>query len=210
MTPDQPSLEADLRELHAAALDEALLSRLEAAADGTLTQLSHEEIRFEAFLRGTSPARLSPDFLVKLEIIVHEAPFSVNEKILLFPKAGTAPGTRRSRPMWGAAAAVALIGAVSALMIPAGKAPANLARQAAPPSPPVTSAAANGNFVPAGFNRGLSEVHDEGVVWKSNNQPHSVVRVVYKDKITLKDASGRTFQVEQPRVEYMLVPAKTD
>jgi hypothetical protein len=34
--------------------------------------------------------------------------------------------------------------------------------------------------------------------------------VVYKDLVTLKDASGRTVQVEQPRVEYMLVPAKTD
>jgi hypothetical protein len=77
------------------------------------------------------------------------------------------------------------------------------------PSAPVTNSA-NGNFVPAGFNRGLSEVHDEGVVWKSNSQPHSVVRVVYKDLVTLKDANGRTVQVEQPRVEYMLVPAKTD
>jgi hypothetical protein len=28
--------------------------------------------------------------------------------------------------------------------------------------------------------------------------------------VTLKDANGRTVQVEQPRVEYMLVPAKTD
>ena len=80
---------------------------------------------------------------------------------------------------------------------------------AATTSSPAGSSA-HGNFIPAGFNRGLSEVHDEGVVWKSNSQPHSVVRVVYKDLVTLKDASGRTVQVEQPRVEYMLVPAKTD
>jgi hypothetical protein len=37
-----------------------------------------------------------------------------------------------------------------------------------------------------------------------------VVRVVYKDHVTLRDASGRTMEVEQPRVEYMLVPDKTD
>lgn len=209
MTPDQPSLEAELRELQAATLDEALLSRLEAAADGSLIQLSHDEIRYEAFLREISPARLPNNFLAELETIVHEVPFYVNEKIVLFPKANAAPKTRHTRPMWGAAAAVALFGAVSALMIPTGKPPANVIPQTASVSPPVNHAA-GGNFVPASFNRGLSEVHDEGVVWKSNHQPHSVVRVVYKDIITLKDANGQTLQVEQPRVEYMLVPAKTD
>lgn len=207
MTPDQPSLEAQLRELHTATLDEALLTRLEAAAEGTLTRLSPGEIRFEALLRGSSPARLSPAFLGSLESIVREVPFPVGEKILLFPKA--AVRTHRARPIWGAAAAVALIGAVTALMIPAGKAPVNPTRQVAVTSPPVT-APANPNLVPASFNRGLSEVHDEGVVWKSNNQPHTVVRVVYKDLITIDGANGRTFQVERPRVEYMLVPAKTD
>ena len=207
MTPDQPSLEAELRELHAATLDEALLARLEAAADGTLTRLGPGEIRFEALLRGSSPARLSPRFLASLESIVSEVPFPVDEKILLFPKA--AVRARQTRPIWGAAAAVALIGALTALMIPAGKVPVNPTRQVAVTSPPVT-APTNPNLVPASFNRGLSEVHDEGVVWKSNNQPHTVVRVVYRDLITLKDANGRTFQVERPRVEYMLVPAKTD
>jgi hypothetical protein len=209
MPPDQPSLEAALRELQAATLDEALLLRLEAAAEGTLIQPSQPEIRFEAFLRHTTPARLSPDFLARLETVVHEIPFSVNEKIVLFPKANTAPRIRKNRPIWSAAAAVALVGAAAALLMPIAKPPANLARQVAVASPPVTSAAA-GHFVPASFNSGLSEVHDEGVVWKSNNQPHSLVRVVYKDKITLKDTHGRTFQIEQPRVEYMLVPAKTD
>jgi hypothetical protein len=94
-------------------------------------------------------------------------------------------------------------------MIPVGNAPVNPPNQSAATSPPIT-APASLNLVPASFNRGLSEVHDEGVVWKSNNQPHTVVRVVYKDLITLKDANGRTFQVERPRIEYMLVPAKTD
>ena len=209
MTHDPSSLEAQLRELQVSALDEALLSRLEAAADGTLTALSHQEIRFEAVLRKTSPARLSADFLAQLEAIVHEVPFAVNEKIVLFPKANSAVHHRRQRPLWGAAAAVALIGATTALLMPAGKTSDKLISQVTQVSSPVARPA-NGNFVPASFNRGVSEVHDEGVVWKSNNQPHSLVRVVYKDKITLRDQQGRTFQVEQPRVEYMLVPAKTN
>ena len=47
-------------------------------------------------------------------------------------------------------------------------------------------------------------------MWQTDTQPKSVVRVIYKDKMTLKDDRGRTFQVEQPRVEYLLVPARTD
>ena len=212
MTQDPSFLEVQLRELQATALDDALLLRLEAAAEGTLTELSHEEVRFEALLRKTSPARLLPEFLAQLEAVVHEVPFSVNEKIVLFPKANTAIHTHRKRPVWAAAAAVALIGAGSALLIPAGKAPEKIVSQSAPVRAvsPSVSRIANGNFVPASFNSGVSEVHDEGVVWKSNNQPHSLVRVTYKDKITLKDQEGRTFQVEQPRIEYMLVPAKSN
>jgi hypothetical protein len=209
MTPEQASLEAELRGLLASPLDEALLVRLEAAADDTLTQLSPEELRFEKWLSASSPTKLAPEFLASLESIVHEVPFAVNEKVVLFPKANpTVQGRKPERPLWAAAAAVALIGALSALMMPAAKSPAHVVAQSNPTAP--IASAANPNFVPASFNRGLSEVCDEGVVWKSNNQAHSVVRVVYKDQITLKDANGRTVQVEQPRVEYMLVPAKTD
>ena len=209
MNYDPTCIEAQLRELPVAALDAALLMRLEAAAEGTLTQPSHEEIRFEAFLRETSPARLAPDFLARLDDVVHEVPFAVDEKIVLFPKANTAVRSHRKRPLWAAAAAVALIGAATALLMPVQKAPEQIVRQSTPIAPPISSTP-SGNFVPASFDRGVSEVHDEGVVWKSNNQPHSLVRVVYKDKITLTDKTGRTFQVEQPRVEYMLVPAKTN
>lgn len=215
MTHDKSSLEAALRDLQAATLDDALLQRLEGAADGTLTQLSREEVRFEEFLRQTAPAKLPSDFMATLEAIVHEVPFAVSEKIVLFPKGNQAPAARAKRPMWAAAAAVALIGGLTALMIPTGRTTqvremANRERITPPVSSSVANTAATGNFVPASFNRDVSEVHDEGVVWKSNSQPHSVVRVVYKDLITAKDSNGRTVQVEQPRVEYMLVPAKAD
>jgi hypothetical protein len=105
---------------------------------------------------------------------------------------------------------VALIGAATALMMPAGKGPDTAPQRLATSPSASTGSTANGHFVPAGFNRGLSEVRDEGVVWKSNSQPHSVVRIVYKDLVTLRDADGRTVQLEQPRVEYVLVPARAD
>jgi hypothetical protein len=209
MTPDQPSLEAELRDLKAVGLDESFLTRLEASADGTWTELTCQEIRFEESLRKNSAAPLPADLMAELERIVAKVPFPAEVNILPFPAAITAPPRRRQRPMWSAAAAVAIIGAATALLVPTGRTPENHSRQVTAAAPSVASPAPR-NFVPAGFNTNLSEVHDEGVIWKSNNQPHSVVRIVYKDQMILKDANGRTVQVEQPRVEYMLVPAKTD
>lgn len=215
MSHDPTSLEQELRDLRAATLDDAFLQRLESAADGTLVQLTREEIRFEEFLREKSPAPLSAGFLAELEGVVKGVPFPVNEKIVLFPKSGPVPAARKSRPMWSAAAAVALIGAATALLMPAGK-PAgnNIASQETktPPaavSSPALSATASSNLVPASFNRGVSEVHDEGVVYQGD-RPHSRVRVVYMDRVTLKHPDGRTYQVEQPKVKYVLVPARTD
>lgn len=204
MTPESQSFEAELREIQASALDEELLARLEAAAEGTLTELSASELRFEQLLRRTLPAKLDPEYLGSLEAIVRDVPFKVDEKVVLFPNARR--NVIHKRPLWSAAAAVAIIGALSAMMIPAGKPAAHLVARSGAPA----ATASNPNFVPASFNRGLSEVHDEGVVWKSNNQPHSLVRVVYKDHITLKDTQGRIVEVEKPSVEYILVPAKTD
>lgn len=209
MTPDQLAIEAQLRELHAAALDESFLTRLEASAEGTLTQLSLQEIRFEESLRKSVPVKLSADFMAEMEKIVRHVPFPADQNIVQFPKTASSPPVRRQRPIWGAAAAVALIGAATALLMPSGGNPKAMPRQTASNGARVASSAA-GNFIPASFNRDLSEVHDEGVIWKSDKRPHSVVRVTYKDQMILKDANGRTVQVEQPRVEYMLVPAHTD
>ncbi len=209
MTHDPLSLEATLHDLQATMLDEAFLTRLEAAVDETLMQLSREEIRFEEFLREMKPAELTSDFIAQLEKVVHEIPFAVDEKIVLFPKANRSPSVHNSRPMWAAAAAVALIGGLTALMIPTHKPSRSIAIRTTQ-DPALATNTASGNFVPASFNSGISEVHDEGIVWNTKTQPHSVVRMVYKDSITLKDKIGRTFQVEQPRIEYILVPANTD
>ncbi len=206
MTPDPPTLEAELRDFHAAALDEKFLNRMEAAADGTLAELTSEEIRFETFLRQTSPAPIHPDFLTNLEAIVRDVPFAVNEKIVLFPKKNhEQQPLKKQRSMWAAAAAVALIGGITALTIPSGN-----QTKTAVVKTPSTINFASAKLTPASFNRDLSEVSDEGIIWKDNNSPHRLMRVVCKDQVTLKDANGRTYQIEQPRVEYMLVPAKTD
>lgn len=212
MNQDPASLGSELKQLFPESLDSSLLSRLEAAVDGTLTELSPEELRFEQSLRSFLPAPLPEDFKNRLATVCHHVPFHVDETIVLFPKTITNTPTRRNLPSWSAAAAVALIAALTALIDPIARhQPDALAPQAAAtPSPATPPANPNPYLIPASFNRGLTAVHDEGIVWKSNDQPHSLVRVTYQDHMTLKDQTGRTFEVEQPRTEYMLVPAKTD
>jgi hypothetical protein len=208
MSLDPSALESELRQLRAAALDEALLARIEACAANTWTTPDPEEIRFEQQLLATAPAKLPPALMASLESILRDVPFPNTETIVRFP-APQAPAPRHHRAWWSAAAAVALTGAITALLVPTRQNPAKLA--AAPAGNHATAPAGTSDkFIPAGFNRGLTEARDEGVVWQSNTQPHRVLKVVYTDSVTLKDAAGRHYQLEQPRVEYILVPAKSD
>jgi len=208
MKQDSPPLDTELRKLQCNSLDDMLLARLEGAAEGTWTELTREELQFEAFLRQTKPTALDSDFLSRLETTTRGTHFIINEKIVLFPKDGRGTRTPKKYSTWAAAAAVALIGAASALMLPGGgsgtTSSQNLTLQTSVSTP------LSPNFVPAGFNRGVSEVHDEGIVWKQNKQPQRLFRVVYMEKMTYKDASGRIVEVEQPKAHYVLLPEKTD
>ena len=211
MTPDLSSLEFDLRHLRPAALDESLLARLDACTHDAWTGLDPAEIRLEQRLQQSVPAPLSPAFMAALDATLRDVPFPGTDNIVTFPQALTSsPWHRRS--WWRTAAAVALIGAASALFMPARHHTAKTA--ANPPASHSThttvSPSAGNRLVPAGFNRSLSETRDEGVIMQSNQQPQRVLKVVYMDRVTLKDSAGRTYQVEQPRVEYILVPATAD
>jgi hypothetical protein len=208
MSLDPSTLESDLRQLRPAQLDESYLARLESCAEGTWKELGPAETAFEKHLRTSTPSRLPANLAASLEAALADVRFPNDEKIVPFPRHQThAPS--RNRGWWGAAAAVAVAGAVTAFMMPAdhgtGPVAGSTPDSRITPSPNTPS-----KLVPAGFNRGLSEASDEGVIWQSDGQPHRVLKVVYMDRVTLKDANGSTVEVEQPRVEYILVPAKTD
>ena len=212
ISSDTKELEQALRDLDPAALDQGFLARLGAAAEGHLVILTEAEIRFEKSLAGHVPAVLSPEFMRSLESVVAGVQFPVNNKIVLFPKTAPLqkrPAARRNRPMWAAAAAVALIGGSAALLLPE-RAPGNstLARNPSTTTAPSTSGPSN--YTPYVFNTGFSDARDEGVSWHQADKPHRVVRVTYIDRITMKNAKGETFVVERPRTEVMLVPEKMD
>jgi hypothetical protein len=207
MSLDPTALESELRQLQPAALGESLLARLDACAGDSWVELDPAELAFEKLLRGISPSQLPAGLTATLEAALAGVRFPNEEKIVPFPKSETTT-PRHSRGWWSAAAAVAITGAITAFLVPMNHDKGIVA--ASPPKSGLAPLPSNNKLIPAGFNRGLSEASDEGVIWQNNNRPHRVLKVVYRDRVTLKDAQGATYQVEQPRVEYILVPAKTD
>lgn len=205
--------EQQLANLQPNKLDEDFMSRLLAATDGSLFELSDAEQRFENSLRKFSPRKLSSSQDRALLDILNHTPFHVDDKIVLFHKSVSRAGKSGSkirRFHIAAAAAVALLGSLAAWMTPtqtndkAGSASNHSFRSPTPP------AAASNSFVPATFNRNLRDTRDEGVIWNQSNRPHRVMRFTYMDRVTLKNEKGESIQVEQPREEYVIIPEKVD
>ncbi len=198
-----PSTEAALEAMTPAALDEDLLIRLESCARGSWTTAEAGELEFERRLRQWNPAPLSGAFLERLESACFAASEPVTAAVVPFPARGR---FWRSRTSLAAAAAIALLGAAAALLVPQPPGNAPVAAGNADVAPPLADVR---SFVPAGYGRGLSEARHEGVIWRDDG-PHRVVRVVYMDRVTLRNAKGEMVEVEQPRIDYILVPAKVD
>jgi hypothetical protein len=205
--------EQKLADLQPNKLDEDFMSRLLASADGSMTELTAEELQFENSLRKFSPPKLSASQDSALLDILNNTPFHVDEKIVLFHKStsrasGTSSKLRRFN--LAAAAAVALLGSLAAWITP-NQANDTVSTTTIPSVPrSVITSPASSSFAPAAFNRNLSDTRDEGVIWNPSNRPHRVMRFTYMDRVTLKNEKGESIQVEQPRVEYVIIPEKID
>ncbi len=206
--------EQKLADLQPNKLDEDFMTRLLASTDGSLTELTDAERQFETSLRKYSPPKLSSSFDSTLIEILNNTPFHVDEKIVLFHKStsraiGTPSKFRRFNI--AAAAAVALLGSLAAWITPAPnkETVAIIPEQAIQQPSPLTTSAPS-SFAPAGFNRSLSGARDEGVIWNPSNRPHRVMRFTYMDRVTMKNEKGELIQVEQPRVQYVVIPEKLD
>jgi len=197
MNREDVTLEEAMRELAPKRLDASLFGRLHAALDGASAPVDSVDATIEAMLTRHRPAPL-PDALK------HRLADAISPKVVAMPMRGRVIPFRR----YAAAAAIALAGAVAALLAPIGDNQVVATTDTEPPSAVIPLADARA-FVPAGYARGLSEARDEGVVWK-DNEPHRVLRIVYLDTITLRNEAGEIVEVEQPRVEYIVVPKKID
>jgi hypothetical protein len=205
--------EQQLANLQPNKLDEDFMSRLLAATDGSLFELSDAEQRFENSLRKFSPRKLSSSQDRALLDILNPTPFHVDDKIVLFHKSVSRAGETSSkirRFHIAAAAAVALLGSLAAWMTPTQSNDKAGSASNHPFHSPTTPAANSNSFVPATFNRNLRDTRDEGVIWNQSNRPHRVMRFTYMDRVTLKNEKGESIQVEQPREEYVIIPEKVD
>lgn len=207
MESELQELESRLQDLRPADLDEALLDRLVMAASGSLEDVEPAHRTVEAATARLEPAAMSESLTARLEEVVKDVPFPVDEKVLLFPR-GSAEGRnskRKRRPWLASAAAVALAGGLAALMVSPKDDVSKKVADSRSSSQIDPSA-----FVPASFNSGVSDADDLGVMWSGDRKPMRVVRVVYMDTVTYENREGDRLQREVPRVEYLVVPEKID
>lgn len=218
MNDDLQETEAQLSALKPAPLDAALMSRLLIATGERPAIPSAAELEFERHLATLTPAPLSAEMMARLSASVAAVPFPQERKILPFPAAPAAREAEAPRPrrsMLATAAAVALIGAATALLVPGpSRSPqSGTAANIAPSSGQETRALpanAAGEALPASFARGITSTSDEGVFWESKQRPHRILRVEFIDRVSATDANGKTVEIEQPRVGYILVPESVD
>jgi hypothetical protein len=214
MDSEFQDLEETLKGMRPATPDAACLDRLLAAVEGRLQSPQMSVSGIESKLASLQPAGLSDELAARMLETVSRVPFPVDEKVVLFPGAPKvakkAAGARR--PWYAAAAAVAVAGAFSALMVggpkvPKGHGPTAMSEN---PIPSTARNISSANFIPASMGSGLQDVTDMGVRWTKEGRPVRLYRVIYRDKAQLKNNKGEIIEVEKPRAEYFLVPEKID
>jgi len=207
MNTEFQELEDRLSAMRPAAPEDGLLSRLEDAMEDRLTLPVVEDARFEAMVRGAQPVKIPAELMASLESIVSATPFPLDDNIVLFTKGSASPRfKRRYRPI-AAAAAVACLGAAAALFMPASPHGGSVAGNSA--ATQIKHSISTPGYVPASFGRNVEDASDEGIVLK-DGKPHRVMKIVYKEQSSFINAEGKKVEVEQPRVEYILVPEKAE
>jgi len=215
MDQDLQELEDSLKGLRPKAPDAACLERLLAAVEGRLQKNDLSISGVESLLASMQPVPTSSAVFERMLETVSQVPFPMDGKVVLFPGAAKPAAAKAAsrRPWYAAAAAVAVAGAFSALMIDGrsgqGGRPVRVASGSSVDLP-ITSSAAPGNFISASRNSGLRTATDQGVSWTPDKKPVRVVRVEYTDRTKLTNEEGKVIEVETPRVEFYMVPEKID
>ena len=234
-------LEEQLEGLVPASISTGLHARLECSIKGdedhaTATIECFEEL--EVHLQHLAPATMPTDMINRMARAMdhwHEQ-LPIEQKLVAFAEAKEAKEakevkTRRRRPygmgMLSAVAAVALLGAITALMIPGGFKDATPAvssslsalntTQNLPPAAsetPLISANAvpsthAGRLLQDSLTHKVTNSSDQGVVLSGDNVPHRCIRVEYIDRVMVERADGRRVMLSRPGVKYVLYPVET-
>ncbi len=212
MDSEFQELENELKGLRPAAPDAACLDRLLAAVEGRLQVSELSTSGIESRLAAMQPAAMSPVLLDKMLETVTRVPFPVSDKVVLFPGAAKPAAKSASRrPWYAAAAAVAVAGAFTAMMVDKSPVTSPVSGPVAKdftPLPKIRNNVSENGIVSA--STGLQDATDQGVRWTRDGKPMRMVRVEYKDRMKVLNNEGKVIEVEVPRFEYLFVPEKID
>ena len=237
---DLMDLEAQLALLVPSAIPRDLIDRVNAEVDLPMIDAAmnvddSELVDLEERLGTLSPSSLSPDVLTRIAEAMdkwHEH-VPVEEKVVAFNQLEeAAPKQQIERTsklanfrMYSAAAAVALLGALAAVVLPTWEneatptvATTDSVESFNNTSLPVQSAsrvnisteASNAWLVPDSLSHKVTHTSDAGVIMSHDNIPHRSIRIDYVDGIKVLDEDGREIEINRPGVQYMLIPVETN
>ncbi len=178
--------------------------------------MDQELKKLEEELGKLTPCELNAQLLSRLDQAMsrwHEH-VPVEEKIIPIESrqhSDETGSTKRFPFTWSAAAAVAILGALSASVInnrsatttPRASTAATSAQR--PANSPVMA-----SFVPDQAHTNLVSTQDHGIVYLPNGRPARCVAVQYQDEMKFKNARGESLTVEKPDTKIIFVPLQTD
>jgi len=216
-------LESKLSTLTPIAMPTDLIDSLGQSMDGQLTDYSSEDADFddlEEQLNQLGNITMSEEMITRMASAMdrwHEE-LPVEEKLVPFGEAvANVDKISEKQPrkaIWAAAAAVALLGALSALVTPGPDngelADMSLVEAAQPMELVAVSPPRNAWVVPDSFTHKVINTTESGIVMSEDNTAHRRIHVEYLDAVTVLDDHGREIEIERPGVEVVLLPVVTN
>jgi len=229
LSPELLELEKQLGRLVPSSMSQDLLGRMEQSMHGTAkeSRLDSDDLDdLEIHLGQMAPATMPEDILGRMVRAMdswHEH-VPVEEKVVPFGESGgereeaTPSRKRYGSGMLAAAAAVAMLGAVTALVMPRLMNESDVGGVVATvedtivPDRQITafSEPRDAWIVPDSLSHKVTNTSDRGVVVSRDNTPHRCIRVEYVDRIKVQDEEGREIEIERPGVDIMLLPVETN
>ncbi|MDP0491898.1 MAG: hypothetical protein Q7Q71_12690 [Verrucomicrobiota bacterium JB023] len=161
-------------------------------------------------LRKFSPSPVSGDVLGRMVEAMEKWEDEVvqDDKVVAFPGRDQGPVAKSSpdsspkwKPMWGAAAAVAILGGIAGFVIP-GQTEDSVVALSDLGEVPIAKQAA---FAPAGTT---NDVRSVSTVLVSDEQgvPYQVIRVDSQQEANFKGTGEVGLKISKPKVDYYVVP----
>lgn len=229
LTSELLELEQQLQSLVPSSVSQDLFVSMEQSmnnAGGEASSIPGDFDNLEVHLEQMAPASMPMDMLDRMERAMdrwHEQ-VPVEEKVVQFGEDESELESTRKQSgggMLAAAAAVAMLGAVTALVMPHlfKESDSNINTPIASNHDVSVDSQASvvshveprdAWLVPDSLSHNVTNTSDRGVVLSDDNIPHRCIQVDYVDRVKVMDDEGREFEIKRPGVRYMLLPVETN